>query len=316
MGSSRCPQCNNVASVSSEALAAAGGLLRCGSCGAIFNARSEMIEDAKDEHASGSTLKHDAETAAAAPEYASVAESSPPRIDQASEQDRPSSALETPTPPEQTADPAAEFSTHDEPEARLRISRDSLSNDFEAAPSPQGRSPLWAVAAMLLAIALGLQALNHYWLPINYYADRNNTRWLQTALTGLCQGLACSRPIRAESQLLSSGGLTVREHPELQDSLLVELFIDNRTEFPQAAPQLSLEFADISGLAIAERHFAAGDYLKGELLGEQVLPADQAIRVKLAILDPDPDAVNYRLELIPAVQKVQYPLPWLAPGGR
>ena len=63
------------------------------------------------------------------------------------------------------------------------------------------------------------------------------------------------------------------------------------------APNLRLSFSDISGIPIASRTFHASEYLFGDMEGLTLLPANSEIRIQLNILDPDPDAVNYQLDL-------------------
>ncbi len=56
-----------------------------------------------------------------------------------------------------------------------------------------------------------------------------------------------------------------------------------------------MRFADLNGQLLASRRFKPGEYLNGELKGQDEMPPQTPIHIALDILDPGPRAVNYSL---------------------
>ncbi|KEQ13295.1 hypothetical protein GZ77_12735 [Endozoicomonas montiporae] len=114
-------------------------------------------------------------------------------------------------------------------------------------------------------------------------------------LQSVCKTLNCTLPPVVNISEIQSSQLLVRIHPDNEQMMVVDAVIVNQASHPQPWPKLSLAFTDLQDQPVASRTFSPKEYLGGELAGTKEMPANQAIRLSLELLDPGPDAVNYRL---------------------
>ena len=111
----------------------------------------------------------------------------------------------------------------------------------------------------------------------------------------LCKQFNCTLPPVVNISEIQSSQLLVRIHPDIPEMMIVDAVIVNNADHPQPWPKLSLAFTNLHDQPVASRTFRPSEYLGGELAGSREMPANQAIRLSLELLDPGPDAVNYRL---------------------
>ncbi|MFT5118013.1 MAG: hypothetical protein ACI9NY_001547, partial [Kiritimatiellia bacterium] len=115
-----------------------------------------------------------------------------------------------------------------------------------------------------------------------------------------CAMLGCQLPNLADIQQIRTNHLVIRSHPNEKNALIADAIIINNAPFEQAFPALQLEFRNIHDQAVARRDFQPKEYLKGELIGAKLMPAEQAIQLSLSIVDPGESAVNYQIYIITA----------------
>ncbi len=115
--------------------------------------------------------------------------------------------------------------------------------------------------------------------------------WLET----FCDRLNCQLPIPVDRSQIATRDFVVRSHPGYENGLLVDAVIINNAGFDQPFPQLTLQFEDLQGEVVAQRHFKPEEYLRGELTGAVFMPVNQAVRLELEILDPGDRAVSFSL---------------------
>src|SRR5690606_32132272 len=132
------------------------------------------------------------------------------------------------------------------------------------------------------------------WLQFDRFSRLEPYRgYYQTA----CNLLGCTLPQRIDTRLIRSSNLVVREHPDQPGALLIDAIIKNHAGFDQPFPSLRLNFSDIDNQPVASRLFAPEEYLRGELAGTRIMPANQPVRLSLEIADPGAHAVNYQLNI-------------------
>ncbi|MBT8139287.1 MAG: zinc-ribbon and DUF3426 domain-containing protein [Gammaproteobacteria bacterium] len=148
------------------------------------------------------------------------------------------------------------------------------------------------VLALLMA---GLMLLQ--WFEISA-ADLPDNKLLRGAHHYACQLVRCEA---AGKQYIVARQLIVYSHPERDDALLVETVIVNLAKRAKPFPRLKLEFHNIDGEAVASRVFKPEDYLAGELAGKRDMPPQTPIQLELPIVDPGAHAVNYALDILPAI---------------
>lgn len=113
-----------------------------------------------------------------------------------------------------------------------------------------------------------------------------------------CQVLNCELPELRDLKAVQATNLVVRTHPQLEDTLLVDVILQNNARFPQVFPALQLTFTDARNNPIATRRFGPDVYLGGELAGEDAMPVKQPIHIALEIADPGQNAVGYNIAIV------------------
>lgn len=180
-----------------------------------------------------------------------------------------------------------------EPERRderlFELADEPLQLDWQKPRKPWGRWLGWTLLNLLAAAALAGQ---YVWYHFDELARQDRYRpWFEQ----LCPALGCNLPPRVDIGQIKSSNLVVRSHPDFRGALVVDAILYNRAPFAQPFPLLELRFSDLNGQAIASRRFKPGEYLGGELAGQDEMPPQTPIHIALEILDPGPRAVNYSL---------------------
>lgn len=114
-----------------------------------------------------------------------------------------------------------------------------------------------------------------------------------------CQQLGCTLPELSDLSKIENRNLVVKSHPTVFKALIIETIITNQASFDQAFPDISLSFSDINNNIIAQRLFSPAEYLSTEVYNWPAMPAKQPIQITLEIIDPGPEAVNYKVEFYP-----------------
>ena len=254
----RCPECESHFAVSNDQLSAAGGLVRCGQCQQVFNANACLIDV--------------------------------PELPLSSKKLAPSSpSTNTPSSQAEADSPV------------LHIERESLATEFNTNGEREPKKKRFPWFSSALALCLSLLLCAQYalfnWAALNQRAHQPDQTVLKQSLTLLCDFTHCTIAPPRELNALRSDSLHIREHTDFQNSLQADFILYNQADRELLAPNIHLSFSDISGIPIASRSFDSSEYLFGDMKGLTLLPANSEIRIQLNILDPDPDAVNYRLDL-------------------
>ncbi|MFC3114283.1 DUF3426 domain-containing protein [Cellvibrio fontiphilus] len=148
---------------------------------------------------------------------------------------------------------------------------------------------LWTTLSLVGLIALAVQIA---WFKFDALSRIEPYR---TAYLFVCPYLGCELPPLVDIQQISTSNLVVREHPDTENALAVDVMLVNSAPFEQPFPDLTLVFTDIDNNLVAQRRFTPKDYLGGELAGADLMPRNQKIYITLDIVDPGAEAVNYRI---------------------
>ncbi|MBD2858642.1 DUF3426 domain-containing protein [Spongiibacter sp. KMU-158] len=312
----RCPECETRFRVQDAQLQAAGGLVRCGVCMHIFNANTPALDTPLQE-----TLEVENQIATIeAPQEAEIEETAPealepetPAIEAIQPEASQSEAIKseviqskTSLPETDEATPVDESKPHSE-RSPLEIlsSLNTHNHDFEHHQAPPAyRRGVWVLLCAIAALGIIGQLL--LWKQQELLATPSGEKFLT-----LCESKhwPCEnwlQKLSRESQVdapkvqqLQSQNLLVRKHPEREHALQIDTIIVNNGSDAVPFPNLALRFSDLNDQELASRIFKPREYLAGELRGLSLLPPRQPVHIALAIVDPGPDAVNYRLELSP-----------------
>ena len=154
------------------------------------------------------------------------------------------------------------------------------------------RSLKWLPGIFLMtAVTMGQFAF----FNMGVYAQRSEYR---PTYVLVCRYLGCEVPEYKNYDELRTRELVIRSHPDEQEALLVDVLLLNSGPFRQAFPGLRLQFYDVRGEVVASRVFRASEYLRGEMRGLKLIPAETEVRLSLELVDPGNDALGYQMEVV------------------
>lgn len=113
-----------------------------------------------------------------------------------------------------------------------------------------------------------------------------------------CSFLPCKLPTLIATDKIRIENMVVLDHPNKNNTLLVDATIINEASFEQVFPVLLLSFSDMQNSLIEQFQFSPRDYVGGELAGKHTMPAKHPIHINLEVPDPGTEAVNYRFSIV------------------
>ena len=284
----RCPNCNAAFSITGQQLVIAAGMVRCGICEHVFDARPHLFQEP----------------------------SAPPEINQAVEKPI-NEAEDTPAEQEKTTDeqpPESKLSHDDldlikEPveevvaeEIVLEQPHNAEDKNSEAIPNiiaeevssledqpKSSKSQLIGVIFIWLLLALLVLQVAAVYKPAIFPAGLKQA---------LCSWLTCVERLARAPEHIEILNRSVHTHPHEDNALLATLTIINRAEFAQAYPIIQLRFLDIAGNVIAARLFDANHYLGGQWREDIKLPPNTPISIKFEVQDTGQQVVSYDFEFL------------------
>lgn len=272
----RCSSCGTRFRVSEEQLAIAKGLVRCGACNTVFDARAERVPEP-------------GEAPVAAPPPREVTEDYIAEL-LSEEEKAPRSGVSPPQPSLGAAIPEATPAT---PAPSPVIARMPVEIPQETPrDTAWGRRRLgWAGVALALVL---LPLLQYAWLARERHAqDPELRRWYERG----CALIGCELPPYSDPQRIRSEGLVLRPDPEDERQLAMDAMLVNTSRYAQRFPLLELRFSDNQGRVIATRVFQPQEYLGGAALREGIMPPGEPVRAHVRFEDPGEEATGYELRL-------------------
>lgn len=308
-GTTRCPHCETRFKIGVTQLEAHQGMVRCGKCMQIFDARpdfipdqpspqlelviADLIEDVSsepifpDEAAlNNAEVSAESEPSAAAEAVASVVfpehethhadtldfVTPRPPVHQ-SKQDNGSIFLDT----DDTIDESIHHSDSDEAEDQ---------------PEVATRRWLWAVPAATLTLLLIAQAAYIFRAEI---AARQPG--LKPLLEQYCEVLDCKVGLPQSNELMSIESSTLEANPNYSRHITLKALLRNRASYPLAYPDLELTLNDRQDSPVARRIFKPSDYLPSKDKIDMGLQANNETNVELYLDTTDLNPNGYRLVL-------------------
>ncbi len=299
-----CPHCKTKFRVSDAQLEAAHGQARCGKCGEVFDAQAGLhgVEPPAPEAPLKAektpapefdvALDTGSEPPTVAPDLFQAVERKPaPPIDDLfgdllpPEKPGPTPAAAAPR-PELDINPERPPETPEEIFFRTPV--DLPPPPLPPEPAHPFRRAAWALGTVLMALALLAQLVD---------ADRvalSRNLVLGSSLRALYAALG--RPIPAASSVTAwnVASLNVTSDPQAPGALSITGSLENHADYTQAWPELRVVLSDQSGEPLRSRDFKPAEYLPPNQSNVQ-LPGGQAVRFRMDIVDPGPDAVGFSL---------------------
>ena len=237
-----CPECRTTFRVSQDHLGSRRGLVRCGSCNAVFNAYDTLLPELE----------------------------SPP------------GAAEPEAPAQQTENrqselaPPAESASEPEPAAQAPSSGEALPANAsdKAVPDillePIGMScakpPLtwkfWVYLLLVLCLASLLAVQAAYFLRAEMAAALPASR---PGLEALCRVLQCAVPLPRQLTQDAIAASSLEHDQENRSRVRLTVLLANRTGYAQAWPHITLSLSDVRQAPVARKVFRPQAYLPAEV---------------------------------------------------
>jgi len=287
-----CPACQTLFRVRAESLSVAQGQVRCGRCGAQFNALESLAEDPE-----ALVPRNEARGETFPVESGPVRQGAGHAEDQGTGGERSAAAqIESAGTGAPIAEPAIpESQVETRPAANgfpgpLPADIHAALLTEEVVAARRGPGPVAGVAMLLLLSLLFAQWLYMQRVPLYERPE------LRPMLQGFCALLACDLPLPRRPDAIEVVERTVREHPRVADALLVNLTFVSRADEPVAYPMLELRLADVSGNRAAGRRFTPAEYLPAGVDPRTGLSPARPLGLTLELMVPDTDVVSFQFE--------------------
>lgn len=274
----QCPQCDTRFKVSEEQLSAHDGLVRCGRCHEVFNAR-EHLQDEEPSPQLSLPIEEQAVTEAA-PETETL---SPPD----------ESLAEVVAETDLTPIPNVPGLEEETPTLAQQVEVIEELTEEIPAPAPRKNRWLGIVAALLLVLTLVAQAAYFYRVELAAHLPG-----LKPLLTQYCDLLGCSVELPRQADLMSIESSELESDRVQSNLITLHALLHNRAPYAQAYPNLELTLTDMQDAAIARRVFQPSDYLKTGDDMQKGLAANRELALALRIDTSDLKPAGYRLFLL------------------
>ena len=258
----QCPQCGTRFKVSHAQMETHQGMVRCGRCQEVFNAKLHLHDDQPSPQLSLPILDEDAEW-------------HPPA--KTADEHQTEVAQPVPFTPFKQAEHFFVLKVADE------ISEQTIEQDRRW---PQ------VMAALLLFLILLAQML--YFFRIEIAA---RIPGLKPALVAGCKLLQCSIPLPNKAEQMSIESSELAASPVQANAITLNAILRNNAPYVQAYPMLELTLTDTTDQALARRIFLPQDYLKPGQDEKQGLASNRETSVKLHLDTNNLKANGYRLLL-------------------
>jgi predicted Zn finger-like uncharacterized protein len=314
----QCPTCETAFLVRDEHLSAADGLVRCGSCKAIFNAKDYFITNSEQAKQSELELEAEPETEAqpeteAEPEsitvvdlreqthaeFASNEQVEPPSEANLANQEDSSDALNLALDYESSSEPSEELAFDKTDNYRVKDDQDLFQEQLEKVSLSQSElekeqaveqvlkpqehqshflKKLFWVSVSIIILISVLFSL--FWIKRMSLAEDDAWRPM---VESICNYIDCGIP---ERRALDKIQIRNRELTNNEASVTINLILLNRARFKQAYPRIQTSFTDLDGNLISTSVILPAEYLRAELVGTQ-MPIDVPVYIQFDV-DVDP----------------------------
>ena len=113
-----------------------------------------------------------------------------------------------------------------------------------------------------------------------------------------CDLLPCTLPTLQNLNKIRGSHLVVRQHPDDDSALLIDIIMTNTAKYPQLFPIMEVVFTDGEHLPIKQRQLKPKEYLLGDLASLKAMPTGKPIHVSLEIVDPGPKAKGWEINFL------------------
>ena len=189
-------------------------------------------------------------------------------------------------------DPSPQLGLFDPSRRPLQTSADAPLPGFMAATEPARRRLwLWALAALVAALALAAQAAYRYRAEIAAFAPE-----ARAPLDAACQWLRCEVLLPRRAELMSIESSDLQADPRREGLIVLHAVIRNRSRLPQDYPALELTLTDDGGQPVLRRVLMPSDYMEPARTKQGIGPGGEAA-LRVFLDTSRTRATGYRLYL-------------------
>lgn len=291
----RCPSCRAAFSISQQQLEIAAGVVRCGICEHVFDAKlflfnqEPRLTDTNAE--AGNEIPNGIETVDLELNNETHSTIDLEILDRELHYHT-STADEGIIDSERSKDHAdsdiAESDTgqFNDEKAIPKIIADQISSLEKPPPKIKPAQWLSMVTLVVLLVFLGIQTLAAFkanLIPSSYQGI-------------ICQWLKCSVEVPRALDKIEVLNRSIYTHPTQPQALMVTLTIINRAPFMQPYPVIQLLFLNTSGDIIAARQFSPNHYLQGKWSSDSLMASMTPLSVQLEVHDVGEEVVSYNFD--------------------
>ncbi len=268
----RCSSCRAAFSITDQQLAIASGMVRCGVCEHVFDARLYLFKQAQERKNEEVEAKLDAVIDAELD--VDIIEYQQPVSTQESDNGHESQIIEQ--------------RTAEEPPDVPKIIADQLSNLERDSNSSHPIHLLGFLLIGLLLTAISIQVIAVYQVDL-----------LPPSLhTKVCSWITCVHKVPRALDKFEILNRSIYTHPQEKNALMVTVTIINRADFAQPYPIVQLRFLDVAGDVMAARQFNPSDYLNVPWRPQTLMQPARPISILLEVVDFGEDVVGYEFDFL------------------
>ena len=279
----QCPECDTVFRIQHDALERAGGKVRCGVCGAVFDAYDSLSPEGGEPGADHSEPAPPPRE----PEPAETGAGLEPELD-----------LDITPPLELPPDTEAELpplaaTAEEEADLTATLEADLLAEELReaAAASRRGARLLWGLGALLLSVLLGLQVM--YVFRDRLAADPAWRPWVER----LCRVTGCQVPFRKDTSRIRLLQRDVTLDPANRNILHVQAMFTNQAPFVQPYPVVQITLSDFNNRVVAIRRLKPEEYVPAEQI-PQGMPPGKAVELSIDFIRPSRPVSTFEFEFL------------------
>lgn len=266
----QCPSCETTFALTPAQLEAREGLVRCGSCSAVFRADQHLrsLPANREGHAHNGDL-------ATAP--------GPHRREPEQDQERE-------TAPASIADISLERDSTPQPDEFVTT---ALAKTLTGERSRRRRTMLWFLGTVLLLALLGGQVVFFYATELSRLPQFRP--WMISA----CERLGCEIRPRQNIELIDILRTNMARHPTHPRALRIRTSLVNRADFTQPYPRMEITLTNHTGAVVGRRTYSAREYLKTPGAVPSGMAPHVVVEGLFDIKNPDPRQGGYEIRLLP-----------------
>jgi len=252
----KCPHCHTLFRITEAQLDMADGMVRCGFCKQVFDARA--VNDSSENESQLEAFEGQQQDT----------------LQQRTQQPEVSAQIEAEHESFLSAEP-------DE------IAADELRADSSARPYSSLATASWSLAILALIAAL---AAEYIWFN---QPELLQDQRLEPLTAKLCELTDCEHLQMREPSQIEMISRNVYTHPNEKEALMISTTLVNNAPYAQPYPRVQIDFSNVRGALIASRQFIPEEYLQIDSEQLQLLQSGIPATFGLEIKDPGNEAITY-----------------------